>query len=77
MLTMGVEEVSKPCVEMAFDAIGREFGEQCGVPDCIESSRYVFRDGPDMMSDIEGLHSLLGSGRFLTQLCSGLDSSPD
>ena len=28
--------------------------------DCIKSSRYVQRDGPDLMSDIEGLHQLVG-----------------
>ena len=55
-----VEEVSKPCVEFALDAIGREFGEQGGMPDCIKSTRYVYRDGPDLISAIEGFHPLLG-----------------
>ena len=38
---------------MAFDAICREFGEQGGEPDSIECSRYVQRDGADLMVDIE------------------------
>ena len=41
MLATIVEEVRKACVEVALDAIGREFGEQCGVPDCIECSKYI------------------------------------
>ena len=56
MLAMGVEEVSNPRVELALDSIGRQFKEQGRIPDCIESSRYVQRDGPDLMSDIEGLY---------------------
>ena len=36
MLAMGVEEVSKPCEEVALDAVGREFGEQGGVTHCIK-----------------------------------------
>ena len=59
-LAMRVEEVSKPRVELAFDAIGREFGEWGRMPDCIKSTRYVQRDGPDLMSDNEGLHHVLG-----------------
>ena len=51
-----VEEVSNPRVELALDSIGRQFGEQGRISDCIESSRYVERDGPDLTSDIEGLH---------------------
>ena len=54
-LASRVEEISKPCVELALDAIGREFGEQGGMPKCIESSRYVQRDGPNLVSDIEGV----------------------
>ena len=42
------------------DTIGREFGEQGGVPDRIKSTRYVQVDGSDLMSDIEDLHLLLG-----------------
>ena len=49
-----------PCVELALDAIGREFEEKGGVPDWIESSSYVSSDGPDLMCDIEDLHPLLG-----------------
>ena len=60
MLTTRVEEGSYPCMELALDAIGRAFGEQDGMSDWIESSRYVQRDGPELMSDIEGLHPLLG-----------------
>ena len=55
-----MEEVGKPCVELALDAIGREFEEQGRMPDCIESTRYVQRDGPELMSAIESLHPLLG-----------------
>ena len=47
-------------MELALDAIGREFEEQGGVPDWIESSSYVSSDGPDLMCDIEDLHPLLG-----------------
>ena len=57
---MIVEEVSKLDLELTMGAIGREFGEQGGVPECIESMGYVQRDSPDLMSDIEGLHPLLG-----------------
>ena len=60
MVAARVEEVRKPCVELALDVIGREFGERGGMPDCIKGMRYVQRDGPDLTSDIEGLHSLLG-----------------
>ena len=56
---MRVEEVSNPRVELAFDSIGRQFGEQDGMPDCIISLRYVQRGGPDLMFDIEDLHPLL------------------
>ena len=55
-----VEDVSKPCVELALDAIGRQFREQGRIPYCIKSTRYVKRDSSDLMSDIEGLHLLLG-----------------
>ena len=55
-----VEEVSKPCVELALDAISREFGEQGRMRDCIKSLRYLQRNGPDLMSNIEGLHPFLG-----------------
>ena len=56
------EEVSKPRMELALklDAIGRKFGEQGEMLDCIASSRYAERDGPDLISDIEGLYPLLG-----------------
>ena len=40
-----------------------EFGEQVGLPDCIESSRHVERYCPDLMSNIEGLHPLLGESK--------------
>ena len=59
MLAVRVE-VSKPCVELALYAIGREFGEQGGMADCIKTLRYVQRDGPDLMSNIEGFDALLG-----------------
>ena len=57
-LATRVEEVSNPRVELALDSIDRHFGEQGWMQGI--SSRYVQRDGPDLMSDIEGLHSLLG-----------------
>ena len=60
MLTTRVEDVSNPRVQMALDSIDRQFGEQGGMPRCIKSLRYVQRDGPDLMSDIEDLHPLLG-----------------
>ena len=63
MLAMRTEEVNKARVELALDATGRKFGEQGGMPDCIASSRYVERDGPDLMSNIEGLHPLLGESK--------------
>ena len=48
---MRVEEVRKPHVVLALDAINREFGEQDGMPDYLESSPYVSRDRPDLMSN--------------------------
>ena len=54
------EEVFEPRVEMALDTIGRGFGEQGGVPDCIESTWYVKGDGCHLMSGIVELHPLLG-----------------
>ena len=56
MLAMRAEQVSKPCVELPW----MPFGEQGVVPDCMECSRHVLRDGPDIMSGVEGLHLLLG-----------------
>ena len=56
MLATRGEEVSNSRVELALDSIVRLFGEQGRMPDCIKSSRYVQRDGPDLMSDIEGFH---------------------
>ena len=41
MLARRVEEDSNPRMELALFAIGREFGEQGGMPDCNECSRYV------------------------------------
>ena len=38
-----VEEVIDTRVELALDSIGRQFGEQDRMPDCIKSSRYVQR----------------------------------
>ena len=55
-LAPGVEEVSNPRVELALDFIGRQFGENGMLPDRLKSLRYVQRDCPDIMSDIEGLH---------------------
>ena len=40
-LTTRGEEVSNSRVELALDSIGRQFGEQGMMPDCIKSSRYV------------------------------------
>ena len=60
---MRVEDVSNPRVELALDAIGRPFGEHGSMPDCVKSTRYVQRDGPDLMSDIEGLYPLLGESK--------------
>ena len=57
---MRVEEDSNLRVELALDGIGRTYGEQVRMPDCIKSTRYVQRDCPDLMSDTEGLHPLLG-----------------
>ena len=59
MLATRVEEVRTPLVEAALDSIGRQFGKQFRVPDCIENSRCVQRDSSDLMSDIEGLHPLV------------------
>ena len=33
------------------------------MPDCIIRSRYVQRDGSDLISDIEGVHPLLGESK--------------
>ena len=45
---------------MALDTIGREFGEQGRVPDCVKSTGYVEGYGSDFLSGIEDLHPLLG-----------------
>ena len=58
-----VEEVRKPCVQLAIDAIGREFGEQGRMPDCSKSMRHVQKEGPELISYIEGLHPLLGESK--------------
>ena len=50
-------------MELALDCIGRKFGEQGRMPDCIESSRYVKIDSPDVISEIGSLHPLLGEQR--------------
>ena len=42
---------------MALDTIGREFGEQGRVPNCVKSTQYVSGYGSDFMP---GLHPLLG-----------------
>ena len=47
-------------MEIPLDTVRREFGEQGGVPDHIESKRYIEGDGSDLMSGIENLHPLLG-----------------
>jgi len=60
MVATRMEKVYEPCAELGLDAIGREFGEQGGMLDCIKSTRYVYRDGPDLISAIEGFHPLLG-----------------
>ena len=52
MLATRVEEVRKPCVELALNVISRGFGEQGGMPECIKSMRHVQRDCSDLMSDI-------------------------
>ena len=44
---------------MALDTIGREFGEQGRVLDCVKSTRYLRGYGSDFMSGIEDLHPLL------------------
>ena len=54
-------------MELTLDAIGREIGKQGGMPDCIECSRYVERDGPDHMSDIEDLLPLFGESKHHVQ----------
>ena len=41
ILFVSMEEVSNPCVALALDNISRDLGNQDGVPDCIEYSRYV------------------------------------
>ena len=45
---------------MSLDINGSEFGEQCGVPDLIEDTRYFQGDGSDFMSGIEDLNPLIG-----------------
>ena len=59
-MTATGEEVCEPSVEMALDTIGREFGEQGRVSDCVKSTRYVYGYGSDFMPGIEYLHPLLG-----------------
>ena len=48
--------------------VGRQFGEQSGMPDCNESTRYAQRDGPDLLCDIEGLLQFLGEWNQHVQL---------
>ena len=60
ILDTRLEEVGNPGVELALDARDREFAEQGRMPGCVESSRHVQRDCPDLMSDMKGLHPLLG-----------------
>ena len=67
MLATRVEEVSIPWVQLAWDAIGRQFLEQGRMPDCIKTTRCIQRDGPDLMSDIEGLYPLLDEWIQLVQ----------
>ena len=43
MLTTGVVEVSKPREKVALDTISREFGDQGGVPDCVNAQN-LFRE---------------------------------
>ena len=57
------EEIGNPRVKLALDSIVRQFGEQGRITDSIKSSRYVQRDGPDLMSGIEGLHPLFGESK--------------
>ena len=57
---MRVKEVSVQCMKLVLNAIGREFGEQGGVPDCIQSSREVKQDSRDLVSGIEDAHPLPG-----------------
>ena len=60
MLATRVEEINSPRVELALDSVGRQLESKAECQDCIKSLRYVQRDSPDLMSDIEGLHPLLG-----------------
>ena len=57
------EEVRNPKVELASDYKGRQFGEQCKMLDCINRSKYAQRGGPNLMSDIVGLHTLFGESK--------------
>ena len=67
LLATRVEEVSNPRVELSLDVIDREFGEQGRMPDCIQSLRYVQRDSPELMSDIDGLHPFFGELKQFVQ----------
>ena len=43
------------------------------MPDCVKSMRYGQRDGPELLSDIEGLHPFLGEQKQHVQ--GGVTSS--
>ena len=48
-------------------AAGEKHGEQSGVPDCVECLRYVQKNNPDIMFNIQCLHTLLTEKRYYVQ----------
>ena len=62
MLIMGVEEVRKPSVQLALDAIGRVWGVRQDTRLYQKHEIWPERH-PDPLSDIEGLHPLLGESK--------------
>ena len=66
-LVTGVEEASNPIMELALDSRGRELESKAGCQ-TIESSRYVQKDGLDLISDIEHLHPSWESRSILIRL---------
>ena len=66
MLAARVEEVSKPCVELALDAVGSVW--RAWQDARLSKDREMSGDTPDLMSDIEGLHPSLQSRNSMSKV---------
>ena len=54
-----MEEVRNPAMMVAVYATGGELGKQRRMPDDVEFSSCVQRDGPDLLFDMYGIQPLL------------------